>query len=201
MLVNQKLRVGDYVSRKHIEIDKECGRRLKSLITRSGATQCSIAYKLGCEPQHLSNIVRGTRRLTPDLAQIIVDKIFPSINVEWLLNRSECETIAEKEKYSQKIWEENHKATMVYDKAFRLFIDGLEDLCGYGLHSQGTDLLIGDYITVSDSAGQKVGAIPAESFDRLKSEIENFASYSINRLIKDEMIAIPKSEMDGENNG
>lgn len=186
---------------RDIEKDKECGRRLKSLLTKRNVTQRSLAKTLNYEPQHISNIVRGERRLTPDLAQRIVDELFPDINVEWLLNRSDCETIAEKEQYSQKMWEEKHKAEMLYDKAYRCFIDGIEDLCGYGLHSQGTNLLIGDYIVVSDSTGGEVGIISVESFNKLREEIENFASYSINRLIKQEMMAIPKSEMDGEDNG
>lgn len=200
-IIYQKQKTGDYMSRKRIEIDPECGRRLKSLLAKNKVSQCSLAEKLGNEPQHISNIVRGKRRLTPDLAQRIVDEVFPSINVEWLLNRSDCETIAEKEIYSQKIWEEELKAEMLYDRAFRCFIDRIEDLCGHGLHSQGTDLLIGDYIVVSNSAGEKVGVIPVESFNRLRSEIENFASYSINRLIKEEMMDIPKSEMEGGSNG
>lgn len=99
------------------------------------------------------------------------------------------------------MWEENHKAALLYDKVFRCFIDGIEDLCGYGLHSQGTDPLIGDYIAITDSAGEKVGAIPVESFDRLKREIENFASYSLNLLIKTEMQPLPNSMIGGGDNG
>lgn len=67
------------MSRKHIEIDPERGRRLKSLIVKSKVTQYSIAEKLCYEPQHISNIVRGKRQLTEELAQRIVDEIFPSM--------------------------------------------------------------------------------------------------------------------------
>ena len=185
------------MSRKRIEIDPECGLRLKGLLIRNKISQCDFAMKLGHEPQHISNIVRGKRRLTPDLAQRIVDEVFPSINVEWLLNRSACETIAEKEKHSQKVWEENHKAELLYDKAFRCFIDGIEDLSGYGLHSLGTDLLIGDYIVVSDSTGGKIGVIPLESFQKLQSEVENYASYLIQRIIKAEMMPMPGEGKEG----
>ena len=129
--------------------------------------------------------------MTPDLAQRIVDEVFPTINVEWLLNKSDCETIEEKEKYSLRVWEENHRVALLYDKAFRCFIDGIGDLCGYGLHSQETDLLIGDYIVVSDSTGGKIGVIPQESFQKLQSEVENYASYLIQKIIKAEMTPMP----------
>lgn len=97
-----------------------------------------------------------------------------------MLHIDDFMTQEEKDIYSQKVWEENHKAALLYDKAFRIFIDGIEDLCGYGLHSLGTDLVIGDYVIVSDSTGEKIGAIPAESFRNLKSEVENYASYLIH---------------------
>lgn len=179
------------MSRKHIEIDPECGRRLKSLIVKNGISQLYLAGKLGYEPQHISHIVRGKRRLTAELAQRIVDEIFPSINVEWLLNRSDCETIAEKEEYSTKIWEDEKRVSAFYDKIFRCFIEGLEDMRGYGLHTGNIDELLGEYVAITNSNGEPVGAIPAESFRNLQSQVENYASYLIQRMIKSEMGPIP----------
>lgn len=187
--------------RKPVEINPECGRRLKSILKKRSFTQAGLADKIGYKPQHISHVIQGKKRLTPDMAQGIVEKVFPDVLVDYLLCKTDFETIADKEAHSRKVWEENFKAGLLYDKAFRLFIDGIEDLCGYGLHSQGTDILIGDYIAVSDSNGEKVGAIPAESFDRLKHEIENFASYSLNLLIKAEMQPLPNSMTGGETNG
>lgn len=184
------------MSRKHGEIDIECGRRLKSLLVKSKVTQCSLAEKLGYEPQHISNIVRGKRRLTAELAQRIVDEVFPNINFEWLLNRSECETIAEKEEYPQKMWEDGQRASAFYDKIFRCFIEGLEDMRGYGLCTGESDLL-GKYIAVTNAIGEPVGAIPAESFQRLRTEVENYASYLIQRIIIDELEPIPGSGKEG----
>lgn len=187
--------------RKRREIDPECGRRLKSLFAKNNIVQSQFAEKINCAPQHLSNIVCGRRQLTPELAQRIVLEAFPHVNVDWLLNLSEFETIEEEERNAAEKWKEHLEIEKLYDRVFRAFIDGVEDLSGYGLHSQGTDFLIGDYIVVSDSNGKKVGVISTKSFDRLRREIENFASYSINLLIKNEMEALPKSEMDGDNNG
>lgn len=185
------------MSRKHIEIDPECGRRLKELLVKNGMTQIEFSKRLNCEAQHISNIVRGKRSLTLDTAQRITGNIFPQVRVEWLLHIDDFMTQEEKDAYSQKVWEENHKTALLYDKAFRCFIDGIDDLCGYGLHSQGTDTLIGDYITVTDSAGEKVGAIPVEAFHNLQSELENYASYLIQKIIKTEMVPMPGEGKEG----
>lgn len=186
------------MGRKHIEINPECGQRLAELLAENGMKQIELAEKLGHDAQHISNIVRGKRSLTLDTAQRIVREIFPGVLVEWLLGISDFKTQEEKDAYSKKIWEENHKTALLYDKAFMCFIDGIEDLCGYGLQSQDADVLIGDCIAVTDTTGKKIGVIPAESFDRLKREIENFASYSLNLLIRNEMQLLPNSIMDGE---
>lgn len=185
------------MSRKHIEIDPECGRRLKELLVKNGMTQIELSKRLSCEAQHISNIVRGKRSLTLDTAQRITGVIFPQVRVEWLLHIDDFMTQEEKDAYSKKVWEENHKAALLYDKAFRCFIDRIEDLCGYGLHSQGTDPLIGDYIAITDSAGEKVGAISVETFHNLQSELENYASYLIQRIIKTEMIPLPGEGEEG----
>nr|CRY98066.1 hypothetical protein [uncultured prokaryote] len=187
--------------RKPVEINPECGRRLKSILKKHGFTQAGLADKIGYKPQHISHVIQGKKRLTPDMARGIVEKVFPNVLVDYLLCKTDFETIADKEAHSKKVWEENFKAGLLYDKAFRLFIDGIEALCGYGLHSQGTDLLIGDYIAVSDSTGKKVGAIPQESFQKLQSEVENYASYLIQRIIKDEMVPMPGKGKEGIENG
>lgn len=190
------------MSRKRIEIDPECGRRLKELLIENKMTQIELSKRLNCEAQHISNIVRGKRNLTLDMAQRIVGEVFPGcVLIEWLLHLSDFKTQADKDENSKKAWAELRQTEIFYDKVFRCFIDSIESLCGYGFHSQETDSLIGDYIAVNDSTGEKVGVIPTKSFERLRCEIENFASYSINLLIKNEMCPLPKSMMDGASNG
>lgn len=175
----------------------ECGRRLGGLIASSGMTREEFAKRLPCNPQHISNIVCGRRNLTLSMAQRIISEIFPEIRLEWLLCIDNFKTLKEKEDHSKEIWEEHQKVELLHDKAFRLFIDEIEDLCGYGLHSQGTDLLIGDYIAVSDSTGKKIGVIPQESFQKLQSEVENYASYLIQKIIKTEMMPMPGEGKEG----
>lgn len=186
------------MSQKTRQINPECGRRLKQLLNKNGMTQQELADRLAYNKQHISNVICGKRSLTLDMAKRIKIEVFPEAFLDWLLGMSDYETDAEA---SKKEWEETQKAEIFYDKIFRCFIDGIEDLCGYGLHSQGADLLIGDYIAVSDTNGKKVGVITAESFERLRHEIENFASYSLNLLIKTEMAPFPNSITGGGSNG
>ena len=191
------------MSRRTREINPECGLRLNQLLIENGMTQQKLADLITYNKQHISNIIRGKRSLTLDVAQKIAGAgaVFPRARIEWLLCIDDFKTQEEKEAYSRKVWEENHKAALFYDKVFRCFIDGIEDLCGYGLHSHGTDLLIGDYITVTDSAGEKVGAIPVEAFHNLQSELENYASYLIQRIVKTKMVPMPREEKEGIENG
>lgn len=189
------------MGRKCLEINPESGRRLKELIVKSGKTQKTIADILNCEPQHISNIVRGKRRLTPDMAQEIKTRIFPDVRIEWLLGTSNFKTDRDKEEHSAKVWEDNHKAQLFHDKVFQCFIDGIEDLCGWGLRSLGSDILIGDYISVSDESGEAVGVLPLDEFKTFQQEIEHYASYQLNLLIKTKLVHMPSSKMEVDANG
>lgn len=80
------------MSRKREEINPECGRRLKSLLARSGITQKQLAEKLSYTPQHISQIVQGNRRMPFELAQRIIQEVFPEYRVEWLMGRDDIKT-------------------------------------------------------------------------------------------------------------
>lgn len=68
---------------------------------------------------------------------------------------------------------------------------------GYGLNTGESDSLIGEYIAVTNAIGDSVGAIPAESFRRLRTEVEDYASYLVQRIIKTEMGPVPQSGREG----
>lgn len=68
---------------------------------------------------------------------------------------------------------------------------------GYGLLTGESDLLIGEYIAVTNASDEPVGAIPVESFRSLQTEVENYASYLVQRIIKSEMEPIPGSGKEG----
>ena len=181
--------------RKKVEINPECGLRLKWLLRESGIKQIELARKLNYEPQHVSSIITGRKRLTPETAYQIANMFH--VRDEWLLCQDDYRTLEEKESSSQKAWEDAQRVSAFYDKNFRCFIEGLEDMRGYGLHTGESDALIGEYIAVTNAIGDSVGAIPAESFKRLRTEIEDYASYLVQRIIKTEMGPVPQSGREG----
>ncbi len=181
--------------RKKVEVNPECGLRLKWLLRERGIKQIELAKKLNYEPQHVSSIITGKKRLTPETAYQIADMF--RVRAEWLLCQDDYRTQEEKEVASQKAWEEGQRVSAFYDKIFRCFIGGLEDMRGYGLHAGGSDLLTGEYVTVTNAIGDPVGAIPAESFQRLRMEVEDYASYLVQRVIKTEMGPVPQSGREG----
>lgn len=187
--------------RKPVEVNQECGQRLKLLLKERNITQKDLAVRLGYEPQHISNIVRGNRRLTGDIADRITSEIFPDVRSDWLLCRDNFKTQAEKELAAKTEWEAGQETARLYDKAFRLFIDGIEDKSGVGLHSQGVDSLIGEYIVVTDKTGKAVGAVPAEAFDKMREELEHYASYLVNLLVKNNMVSLPVLKKGGVEHG
>ena len=193
--------VMDGMPRKPVEVNQECGQRLKLLLKERDITQKDLAARLGYEPQHISNIVRGNRRLTGDIADRITREIFPDVRPEWLLCRDDFKTQAEKELAAKAEWEAEQETCRLYDKAFRLFIDGIEDKSGVGLHSQGVYSLIGEYIVVTDKTGKAVGAVPAEAFDKMREELEHYASYLVNLLVKNDMVSLPVSKKGGVEHG
>ena len=193
--------VMDGMPRKPVEVNQECGPRLKLLLKERDITQKDLAARLGYEPQHISNIVRGNRRLTGDIADRITREIFPDVRPEWLLCRDEFKTQAEKELAAKAECEAEQETCRLSDKVFRLFIDGIEDKSGVGLHSQGVDSLIGEYIVVTDKTGKAVGVVPAEAFDKMREELEHYASYLVNLLVKNDMVSLPVSKKGGVEHG
>lgn len=181
--------------RKKIEINPECGLRLKWLLRESGIKQIELAKKLNYEPQHVSSIITGKKRLTPETAYQVANMFH--VRAEWLLCQDDYRTQEDKESASKKVWEEEQRTSAFYHNIFCCFIEGLEDMRGYGLNTGESDSLIGEYIAVTNAIGDSVGAIPAESFRRLRTEVEDYASYLVQRIIKTEMGPVPQSGREG----
>lgn len=181
--------------RKKVEINPECGLRLRRILRENGIKQIELAKKLDYEPQHVSSIITGKKRLTPETAYQLANMFY--VRPEWLLCQDDYRTQEEKEAAAKQAWEEGQKVSAFYDKIFRCFIEGLEDMRGYGLRTGESDQLIGEYVAVTNAIGEPVGAIPAEAFQRLRTEIENYASYLVQQIIKTEMCPIPENRKEG----
>ena len=98
--------------RKKAEINPKSGKRVKQLlighkINGKKATQEWLAEQLNISTVYLSDIVRGIKRLPPDLAYKIVE-LFPETQIEWLLGLDDIQT--KEEKQLQK-WEQEGKVT------------------------------------------------------------------------------------------
>lgn len=181
--------------RKKIDVNPECGNRLWKLLRENGIKQIQLAERLNYDPRHVSSIITGKRRLTPETAYKIANMF--GVRAEWLLCYDGYRTQEEKEAASKQAWEEGQRISTFYDRIFRCFIEGLEDMRGYGLNTGEADSLIGEYVSITNAIGEPIGAIPAESFQRLRTEVESYASYLVQKIIKTEMGPIPKSGKEG----
>ena len=104
------------ISRKKIEINPECGSRLWRLLQENGIKQIELAEKLNYDPRHVSSIITGKRRLTPETAYQIANMF--RVRAKWLLCQDDYRTQEEKEAASQKVWEGGQRVSAFYDKIF-----------------------------------------------------------------------------------
>lgn len=179
--------------RKKVIIDPQKGKRLKEIVALSGLSQKKVAEIAHLAPQHLSNIICGKRNLTLDIAQLIKATTIPSMRIQYVMCMDDFKTEEEKDAYSRAVWEQNHGVSVFFDKVSRCFIDGIADKDGYLFGAQKTDPLIGEYVEVTDQNGKIVGAVPADAFERMRDELEHYASYLVHLTVKNEMIAAPGS--------
>lgn len=179
--------------RKKVKINPEMGRRLKEIICSSGMTQVEVAIKANLAQQHLSNIVCGKRRLTIDVAQHIKETAIPTMRMQYVMCMDDFKTEEEKDAHARAVWEQNHEASVFFDKVSKCFIYGIADKDGYGFGSQKTDSFIGEYVEVTDKDGKIVGAVPANVFERMRDELEHFASYLVHLTLQNEMGPAPSS--------
>ncbi len=59
------------MAKKLFEINPECGKRLKSWLKTSGYTEREVAEAIGYSLQHLSGVVTGRKRMTPEFAEAL----------------------------------------------------------------------------------------------------------------------------------
>lgn len=75
------------MSRKHLTINQECGKRFKAWLNETGYTQHAIAKDIDYTPQQVNAVANGKKRMTPEFAKAIEnwskDKYF--VCATWLL--------------------------------------------------------------------------------------------------------------------
>lgn len=162
------------MGRKKEEINPKSGERLKKVISESGMTQSQFADWLGYTEQHLSLIVTGKRRLTPETAQRIAEE-YPPIQRDWLMGYSKYRTNAERAKAQlQKCMDE---AEALYEP-----MKLLAGLHGYEfeqtLHGNNSVekwiKAIEQFYTVRKD-GEIIGTCSAEQYNRLANLIYKLA--------------------------
>lgn len=86
------------MAKRKLEINAECGARLKLLLSEHKMTQKDLAKQLGYTEQHMSLLIKGERRLTEEAARNIV-KQFPDVCYEWLMGYDDFRSREEKFSY------------------------------------------------------------------------------------------------------
>jgi len=82
------------MSRKKEEVNPASGLRLKSLLVANGTTQKDFAAKFGYTEQHISQIIKGKRRLTSEMAHRVAEEF--CCRYEWLMGYDDFKTLNER---------------------------------------------------------------------------------------------------------
>lgn len=61
------------MGRKSVEVNPECGKRLKLWLDHVGLTAKTLCSAINYTPQYISDVINGKKRLTPELAEIIAN--------------------------------------------------------------------------------------------------------------------------------
>ena len=72
------------MARPKVEINPECGKRLKILLEETGEKQVVLSKKIPLSQQTISRIIRGKANLTPENAARIA-QLYPQYSKYWLL--------------------------------------------------------------------------------------------------------------------
>lgn len=88
------------MGRKSIEVNPECGKRLKLWLDYVGLTAKTLCSAINYTPQYISDVINGKKRLTPELAETIANlpdnlgiSIIDKVSKEYLLLESEDMTM------------------------------------------------------------------------------------------------------------
>lgn len=205
------------MGRKPQEINPECGKRLKEWLDDVGITASALCKAIHYTPQYISDVVRGKKRMTPDLASKIahapkhyVDPdtgdtcslIIPQgkrVLSSWLLCESDIKTATERIEHALDAAEASTKAAHVLIKN--------------AANNSGFDIVYAwdrapNTITPSDNDvfyniledGNVVAGIGLTEYSQLRKEIFDYTAFLVSRLIeKQKQVQTPCTIKEGYN--
>lgn len=161
------------MSRKRMPINPEAGRRLKSLLVTKGIQQGEFADRIGYTEQHISQIIGGKRRLTPEAAQKVVELI-PGTRFEWLMGYDRFETDGAR---SQEDFERRKKGT----SACYTFMGEVAKSLGYDVGEISDPCVeVGICVTNDDGTAKN---IPLEKYTDIAREIVHYSTFLLKDLL------------------
>lgn len=173
------------MGRNRIEINPECAKRVKELKKEYGFTFDFLAEKLNCDRNHVFNITKGKRNLTPDMARKMVETVFPAVRYEWLLAWDDFKTEADKDRYKQQIWEESTKAAAEYEDRIKAVIEELlYREAGIELLSEEEHPVLGRCMRILDRNNKRVGWVEMDALNSIQEQAENYISYLLRQLVE-----------------
>ena len=159
------------------EHNKIIGSRVREVYLRHNMTQADLAEALGySDPNMISMIVNGRRRLTPEKALQMVE-LFPEVRLDWLLGRSNYESEAEEIMHNisdEKLRQDSLAA------ALKEFFQGTDYWLLTPSDHQGKLMPSRYYL----SHGDEVAVLGPEEMDRLYSLIQRQITTQIDFLIQ-----------------
>lgn len=176
---------------------RKSAERFDALLKEKGKTNSWIGKKIGCEHQHVSNMRRNRKRITPEMAEIIVRELFPDVRTQWLLGWDDFKTEKEKEEYRELCYKATMEASVAYDDKIKVLV---EDIIyretgfnlGSVLHLPDKDYTEGtckvwkdrECIQLCDENRTQVALIDLDDLREIVDRIDDYATYLVNRVVE-----------------
>lgn len=149
--------------------DKDIGTRVRKVRKAAKKTQEWLAEKLGVDPNYISMIETGKRRLTTENAEKIA-ALFPPVRIQWLIGWDDFETEDDETEYE---WQRSQRAGIMEQEMMKK----IAHQAGYEL-SYRDSLIGGENYILSSSSGETVGLTLSEYLDFWY----DFMDYAVFRL-------------------
>ena len=189
------------MGRKSVEINPECGKRLRLLIKENGTTQKQLADDIGVSEQTIYKIVNGKISLSDYMVEKILER-YPNYCTDlWLLGKAEYKTPAEESTATKDII--RNKVNQIFqtqierqERMLSVFAQLVSE-CGFHCEYDGDNAIIKTPIESKDSEiafyDPVAFSVSQDEIDLLyscfKSATETFLTKKgIDKIARDETI-------------